>query len=372
MYVCGITPYDATHLGHAATYVTYDILQRRLLDLGHEVRYVRNITDVDDDLLRAAEERGVHYLDLAFGEIARFDDDMAALNTLPPWSEPRATGVIANIRGLIDTLLTQGDAYLVDGAVYFDTGAANASDHSPARHDRMRQLAAEWGRTIRPSATRSISCCGVRATMASRRGRRWGRGRPGWRIDAAPSPCVSWDPRSTSMAVVSISSSHYESCRAQSKRSRANRSSGMAAPGDGALRWAQDVEVDRQSVFVGDLRERHDAARPARAVVAPLSTAGIGATISSPTPRRSLGGVRPVPAMLRSMPPGEALADDLDTPTALAALDAAAEWAGNRQRPSCSASNCERLANGRATEILRTDRRSGPYCPRRGSGERDG
>ena len=112
LYVCGITPYDATHLGHAATYVTYDVLQRRLLDRGHEVRYVRNITDVDDDMLRAAAARGVHYLDLAFAETARFDADMAALNCLEPWSEPRATGAIANIRGLIDTLLTGGAAYV--------------------------------------------------------------------------------------------------------------------------------------------------------------------------------------------------------------------------------------------------------------------
>ena len=87
------------------------------------MRYVRNITDVDDDMIRAARQRDVHYLDLVLGETVRFDDDMAALNTLPPWSEPRATGAIGNIRGLIDTLLTQGDAYLVDGAVYFDTGA---------------------------------------------------------------------------------------------------------------------------------------------------------------------------------------------------------------------------------------------------------
>ena len=65
MYVCGITPYDATHLGHAATYVTYDVLQRRLIDRGHRVRYVRNITDVDDDIIRAARQRDVHYLDLA-------------------------------------------------------------------------------------------------------------------------------------------------------------------------------------------------------------------------------------------------------------------------------------------------------------------
>ena len=80
MYTCGITPYAAAHLGHATVYVTYDVLQRRLRDLGHETRCVRNITDVDDDVLRKARELGVHYLDLAAAETARFDNDMAALN----------------------------------------------------------------------------------------------------------------------------------------------------------------------------------------------------------------------------------------------------------------------------------------------------
>ena len=65
MYTCGITPYDSTHLGHAAAYVTYDVLQRRLRDLGHDTQCVRNVTDVDDDILRKARELGVHYLDLA-------------------------------------------------------------------------------------------------------------------------------------------------------------------------------------------------------------------------------------------------------------------------------------------------------------------
>ena len=91
MYTCGITPYDATHIGHAATYLTYDVLQRRLRDRGHDTRCVRNITDVDDDLLRKARELGVHYLDLAAEEMARFDADMRALNTLACFSEPRAT-----------------------------------------------------------------------------------------------------------------------------------------------------------------------------------------------------------------------------------------------------------------------------------------
>ena len=83
MYTCGITPYDATHLGHAATFLAYDVLQRRLIDLGHTVTCVRNVTDVDDPLFAKARQLGVHYLDLAAGEEARFERDMEALNALP-------------------------------------------------------------------------------------------------------------------------------------------------------------------------------------------------------------------------------------------------------------------------------------------------
>ena len=120
MYSCGITPYDSAHLGHAAVYLTFDILQRRLRDLGHETRCVRNVTDVDDDILRKARELGVHYLDLAAEEIARFDADMAALGLLPAWSEPRATSAISEILSLIGAVLDGGHAYQSGGAVYFD------------------------------------------------------------------------------------------------------------------------------------------------------------------------------------------------------------------------------------------------------------
>ena len=113
MYTCGITPYDATHLGHATVYVVYDVLQRRLRDLGHDTRCVRNITDVDDPLLAKARQLGVHYLDLAAGEVARFDSDMKALNVLPCFSEPRATSAIPDIRGFIGMVLDQGHAYQV-------------------------------------------------------------------------------------------------------------------------------------------------------------------------------------------------------------------------------------------------------------------
>src|SRR5271168_2593287 len=111
MYSCGITPYDSAHLGHAEVYLTFDILQRRLADLGHEPRCVRNVTDVDDDILRKARELGVHYLDLAAEEMARFDTDMAALGILPVYSEPRATSAIPEILSLIGAALEAGVAY---------------------------------------------------------------------------------------------------------------------------------------------------------------------------------------------------------------------------------------------------------------------
>src|SRR5204863_2566919 len=91
IYTCGITPYDATHVGHAATYVLYDVLQRRLRDLGHETQCVRNVTDVDDDILRRARQLDVDYRQLGDQETARFDADMRALGMLPSFSEPRAT-----------------------------------------------------------------------------------------------------------------------------------------------------------------------------------------------------------------------------------------------------------------------------------------
>jgi L-cysteine:1D-myo-inositol 2-amino-2-deoxy-alpha-D-glucopyranoside ligase len=189
LYVCGITPYDTTHLGHAATYLTYDVLQRRLIDRGHEVRYVRNITDVDDDLLRVAAERGVHYLDLAWGQAGRFDRDMEALNLLPPWAEPRATSAIGNIRGMIDTLLARGNAYLADGSVYFDVATSSTFGQlSHLDRDEMRQRAAQSGEDLHDPAKRNP--LDVVLWKPSAAGEpvwesRWGSGRPGWHIECS-------------------------------------------------------------------------------------------------------------------------------------------------------------------------------------------
>ncbi len=205
MYTCGITPYDATHLGHAAVYVSYDVLQRRLRDRGHETRCVRNITDVDDDLLRKARELGVHYLDLAAAETAKFDADMEALDMLPAWSEPRATSAIADIRGFIGMVLDRGHAYQSGGAVYFDVGSfPGFGEVSHLSRDEMLALGGRAGRQprrpqqARPARLRAVAALRRRT---SPRGTRCGaRAAPAGTSSARPWRCASWTPPSTSTA----------------------------------------------------------------------------------------------------------------------------------------------------------------------------
>ncbi|MBW3626746.1 MAG: class I tRNA ligase family protein [Actinobacteria bacterium] len=189
MYVCGITPYDSTHLGHAATYLAYDVLQRRLRDLGHETRVVRNITDVDDPLLAKAKELGVHYLDLAAAETARFQGDMRDLGMLPCFSEPRATSAIADIRGFIGMVLDADHAYRAGGAVYFDVSSfPRFGQVSHLDEATMLELAAERGGN--PDDPHKRHPLDFVLWQPSDEGEPaweslWGPGRPGWHIECS-------------------------------------------------------------------------------------------------------------------------------------------------------------------------------------------
>jgi L-cysteine:1D-myo-inositol 2-amino-2-deoxy-alpha-D-glucopyranoside ligase len=189
MYTCGITPYDATHLGHAAVYVTYDVLQRRLRDLGHETRCVRNITDVDDSILGKARELGVHYLDLAAAETARFDDDMQALGVLESWSEPRATSAIADIRGFIGMVLDRGHAYQAGGAVYFDVSSSPGfGTVSGYTREQMLEYAAERGGNVDdPNKRDPLDFVLWQPSLDDEPSWEslWGPGRPGWHIECS-------------------------------------------------------------------------------------------------------------------------------------------------------------------------------------------
>ena len=113
LYVCGITPYDATHMGHAATYVTFDLLGRVLRDSGVEVTFVQNITDIDDPLLERAERDGIDWRDLAVREIDLFREDMTALAVIPPDAYLGAAESIPSFVGPSESLVAQGAAYPV-------------------------------------------------------------------------------------------------------------------------------------------------------------------------------------------------------------------------------------------------------------------
>jgi len=189
MYTCGITPYLSAHLGHAATYATFDLLQRRLRDAGHETRCVRNVTDVDDDILRRARELGVHYLDLAAQEMARFDRDMAALGVLPAYAEPRATSAIPEILSLIGRALDAGVAYQSGGAIYFRV--ADAPEFGAISHlgrAEMLVLAKEnGGHPEDPNKHDPLDFVLWQPSLADEPSweSRWGPGRPGWHIECS-------------------------------------------------------------------------------------------------------------------------------------------------------------------------------------------
>ncbi len=119
MYVCGITPYDATHIGHAATYVTFDLVHRAWLDAGHDVHYVQNITDVDDPLLERATRDGEDWAQLADREIALFREDMTSLGVIPPRDYVGVVESVPLIAEAVTRLVESGAAYDVDGDTYF-------------------------------------------------------------------------------------------------------------------------------------------------------------------------------------------------------------------------------------------------------------
>src|SRR5580704_787750 len=123
LYACGITPYDATHMGHAATYTAWDLLVRAWLDAGHDVVYTQNITDVDDPLLERAERDGEDWRELALRETDRFRGDMEALRNLPPTYYIGAVEAIPVIDAFAERLAARGSLYDLDGDVYFARAA---------------------------------------------------------------------------------------------------------------------------------------------------------------------------------------------------------------------------------------------------------
>jgi len=189
LYVCGVTPYDTGHLGHAFTYVCFDVLHRYLEYLGHAVVYVQNLTDVDDDMLRRARELGEDYLDLGNRHVSAFLAEMAALNWLPPDHFPRATAHIPQMLELIAGLLERGHAYATEGHVYFSIDSwPSYGELSGLSRDEMRPLALERGsRPDMPGRRHPLDFVLWQPSLPDEPAwdSPWGAGRPGWHTECS-------------------------------------------------------------------------------------------------------------------------------------------------------------------------------------------
>jgi L-cysteine:1D-myo-inositol 2-amino-2-deoxy-alpha-D-glucopyranoside ligase len=194
LYVCGITPYDSTHVGHAATYLAYDTLIRLWLDAGFEVDYVQNTTDVDDPLLERAHATGVDWRDLAAEQTERYRHDMESLRIIPPDHYIAVTEEIEHIATAVKSLLDRDIAYRLDQDIYFDSAAAEAvspwqlGDESHFDRPTMLALSAErGGDPDRPGKRDPLDPLLWRGARAGEPC--WdsvlGVGRPGWHIECS-------------------------------------------------------------------------------------------------------------------------------------------------------------------------------------------
>lgn len=191
LYVCGITPYDATHLGHANTYLAFDLLQRVLRDCGHRVLFTQNVTDVDDPLLERAEATGVDWQDLAADQVQLFRDDMVALRVIPPDHYIGAVESIPSVVELIESLKLTGTVYQVDDADYPDW---YFEVHQAPGFGRLSKLSDDAALAVfgehggdpeRPGKRHPLDCLVWRMERPGEPAwnSRLGRGRPGWHIE---------------------------------------------------------------------------------------------------------------------------------------------------------------------------------------------
>jgi L-cysteine:1D-myo-inositol 2-amino-2-deoxy-alpha-D-glucopyranoside ligase len=189
MYVCGITPYDAAHLGHAMNYLTYDLVERVLRDNGHDVVYAQNVTDVDEPLFERANETHDDWRALGSRETEQFRADMAALNVLPPTHLVGAVEAMPEIVAMIGLLRDNGATYDLDGDTYFSVAAApRFGSVANLTVAEMRALAAErGGDPDRPGKKDPLDPV---LWLRERDGEPawdapWGRGRPGWHVECS-------------------------------------------------------------------------------------------------------------------------------------------------------------------------------------------
>lgn len=184
--MCGITPYDTTHVGHAATFVWVDALARVLAHVGIEPEVVRNITDVDDELLREAAQRGTTWSALATQQTFQFEDDMRKLRVQRPAFEPASRDYVTDVVFLARALLDRGVAYEREGSVYFRAGELwQRSGLAP--DEALRVYGERGGRTDDPAKDDPADAAIWQRSAEGEPSWEspWGRGRPGWHAECA-------------------------------------------------------------------------------------------------------------------------------------------------------------------------------------------
>jgi len=228
MYVCGITPYDATHLGHAATYLTFDLINRYLRASGSEVRYVQNITDIDDPLLERAKRDGVDWNDLAHQQIDLFRSDMVNLRVIPPAEYIGAVDAIPLVTEAIELLSEQNSIYSVDSDLYFRVHAdKHFGERSNISEQQMVQIFSErGGDPSRIGKSDPLDCLVWMSQRPNEPG--WpsihGVGRPGWHIECTAIAIKYLDPAIDDESLIDIQGGgsdlifpHHEMCAAQAQ-----------------------------------------------------------------------------------------------------------------------------------------------------------
>jgi L-cysteine:1D-myo-inositol 2-amino-2-deoxy-alpha-D-glucopyranoside ligase len=356
MYVCGITPYDATHLGHAATYVAFDLVHRVWLDNGHEVHYVQNVTDVDDPLLERAQRDQDDWVVLGMRETALFREDMVALRVLPPRDYLGAVESIPEIVEAVAKLLADGVAYRAEDEeypdVYFDhassgrfgsvsnydaaTMAAYFAERGgdPDRRGKRHPLDALLWRTARPGEPSWDS--------------ELGPGRPGWHVECSVIALnrlgMSFDLQGGGSDLIfphhEFSAAHAEALTGQRPFARHYAHAGMIgldgekmSKSRGNLVFVSRLRADRvdmMAVRLGLLSGHYRSDRPWTDDV--LATAG-NRLARWRAAVDGAGGADATDTVARLR---DHLSDDLDTPRALLAVDAWADQtlAGDTRDPA--------------------------------------
>ena len=226
MYVCGITPYDATHLGHAATYLTFDLINRYLRATGAEVNYVQNITDIDDPLLERAQRDGVDWRDLAHQQIDLFRSDMENLRVIPPAHYIGAVDAIPLVVDAINDLSSLSTIYKVDTDQYFSVHADDRfGSRSHLSHEEMVSIFSQrGGDPNRLGKKDPLDCLVWMSQRANEPG--WesavGLGRPGWHIECTAIALKYLEPSDLDSTLIDIQGGgsdlifpHHEMCAAQ-------------------------------------------------------------------------------------------------------------------------------------------------------------